>query len=48
MGNLNSMGLKSAVLDTQSLIELYYNVYNPGIAEQQVLSDVNKLQVEET
>jgi len=47
-GNLNSMGLKSAVLDTQSLIELYYDVYNPGIAEQQQLTEVNKLNVETT
>ncbi len=47
-GNLNSMGLKSVILDTQSLIELYYNVYNPGIAEQQVLVDVNKLNVDNT
>jgi len=46
VGNLNSMGLKSVVLDTQSLIELYYNVYNPGIAEQEVLTDVNKLNIE--
>jgi len=45
-GNLNSMGLKSIRLDTQSLIELYYNVYNPGIAEQQRLADLDKLRVE--
>ncbi|MFZ5365223.1 MAG: hypothetical protein ACOZBH_03440 [Patescibacteria group bacterium] len=45
-GNLNSMGLKSAQLDTQGLIELYYNVYNPGMAEQQQLSDVEKLRLE--
>jgi len=47
-GNLNTMGLKSVLLDTQSLIELYYDVYNPGIAEQQRLADVDKLNIEES
>lgn len=45
-GNLNSMGLKSVRMDTQSLIELYYNVFNPKISEQQQLTDVNKLRIE--
>lgn len=46
-GGLKSMGLDSAVLDTQSLIELYYNVYNPDLSETQKLVDVGKIQVEE-
>ncbi|MDD5110686.1 MAG: hypothetical protein PHI63_05760 [Patescibacteria group bacterium] len=43
---LGSIGLKSALLDTQSLIELYYNTYNPGLSERQKLADLNQLQVE--
>ncbi len=44
---LSSMGIKTAVLDTQSLIELYYNMYNPQTAEQEKMADLNKLRVEE-
>lgn len=45
-GGLASMGLQTALLDTQGLIELYYSVYNPDVAESQKMADVNKLQVE--
>ncbi len=44
--NLNSMGLQSVLLDTQSLIELYYEVYNPVISQNQKLGDINKLRIE--
>ncbi len=47
-GQLNSMGLSSARLDTQSLIELYYDVYNPDLFETERFADVNQIQVEET
>ncbi len=43
MSNLASIGLTSVKLDTQSLIELYYNTYNIDVYEQQKLVDVNKL-----
>lgn len=43
MSNLASIGLTSVKLDTQSLIELYYNTYNLDVYEQQKLVDVNKL-----
>ena len=43
---LNSMSLKSVVLDTQSLIELYYNTYNPDIADKEKLVEINKLRIE--
>jgi len=46
-GQLNSMGLESARLDTESLIELYYNVYNPDVFAAEGLSDINKIQFEE-
>lgn len=43
---LSASGLKAAVLDTQSLIELYYNTYNPETAATEKLAEVRKLQVE--
>lgn len=46
MMGLSGMSLQAVMLDTQSLIELYYNVYNPLISSNQKLSDVNKLTIE--
>lgn len=46
IGNLNSLGLQAVRLDTQTLIELYYSVYNPDVAETQKLTDVGKIQVD--
>lgn len=46
-GGLTGMGLKSVVLDTQSLIELYYTVYNPDIYDTEKLADINKIRLEE-
>lgn len=43
---LNSMGVSNAMLDTQSLIELYYNSYNPLEAETQKLQPIEKLRIE--
>lgn len=43
---LSSVGLKAVPLDTQSLIELYYNTYNPETSAQEKLTDVSKLNVE--
>lgn len=44
---LSSMTLKAVVLDTQSLIELYYNTYNPDVYNMEKLADINKIQVEQ-
>lgn len=44
---LASMSLKSVLLDTQGLVELYYNTYNPDVFNTEKLVDINKLQVEE-
>lgn len=44
---LASMSLKAVILDTQSLIELYYNTYNPDVYNEEKLVEINKLQVEE-
>lgn len=43
---LSSIGLKAVPLDTQSLIELYYNTYNPETASQEKLVEVDKLHLE--
>lgn len=45
-GGLESMGLSVAQLDTQGLIELYYNSYNPEVGETQPLEEIGRLHVE--
>ena len=45
-GELNSMSLSSARLDTQGLIELYYNAYNPDVFEEQKLANLQEIHVE--
>ncbi|MBT5807742.1 TraC family protein [Candidatus Uhrbacteria bacterium] len=47
MGQLNSMGLSSVRLDTQGLIEMYYNVYNPDLHETEKLHNINDVRFEE-
>lgn len=44
--SLGSMSVQGVMLDTQSLIELYYNCYNPETSETQRLTDLNAIQVE--
>ncbi|MDX9892789.1 MAG: hypothetical protein RB292_00030 [Patescibacteria group bacterium] len=46
VGGLASMSLKSVVLDTQSLIELYYNTYNLDVYNKQKMVELNKLRIE--
>jgi hypothetical protein len=48
IGQLGSMGLTSARLDTQGLIEMYYNIYNPDLQETEKLPDINKVQFEDS
>ncbi len=47
ISGLSSMGIKASPLDTQSLIELFYNIYNPSEAKNQKLIDLKKLRIEE-
>jgi hypothetical protein len=47
MSGLASMSVKSVVLDTQSLIELYYNTYNPDIYNKEKMVEVEKIRAEE-
>ena len=44
---LNSMGVLSITLDTQSLIELYYNTYNPAVSQNQPMVDISKIELED-
>ena len=44
--SLKGMGLDTAVLDTQGLIELYYNVYNPKTSLNQKMRDITQLEIE--
>ncbi len=46
-GQLESMGLTVVRLDTQGLIELYYDVYNPDIFGRQPLQDLEKIHHED-
>jgi hypothetical protein len=47
ISGLSSMGIKSIRLDTQSLIELFYNCYNFEVAQREKLEILNKLKVED-
>jgi len=42
-GELGSMGLTSVRLDTQALIQLYYEVYNPDLFDTERLTDMNQI-----
>jgi type IV secretory pathway VirB4 component len=46
IAGLQGMSLSAAMLDTQSLIELYYTVYNPELFETQRMTEIGKLQIE--
>ncbi len=46
ISGLASMSIKGIRLDTQGLIELYYNSYNPELVETQPLKEFDKLQLE--
>lgn len=46
ISGLGSIGLNAVELDTQSLIELYYNSYNPVTSANEKLVDVNSLRIE--
>ena len=46
ISGLSSMSLSAVQLDTQSLIEMYYTVYNPELFEHERLANLNELQIE--
>jgi hypothetical protein len=45
ISGLASMGISAVELDTQSLIELFYNIYNPSTSSNQKLVDVGQLRM---
>lgn len=47
VSGLASMSLRASILDTQSLIELYYNTYNPSVSRREKITDIKKLKLEE-
>lgn len=47
ISGLSSIGLNCVQLDTQSLIELYYNTYNPSTSANQKMTDINQLRIAE-
>jgi hypothetical protein len=48
MSGLQSINLHIQPLDTQALIEVYYNTFNPVTKQQQRVADVNKLNIDWT
>lgn len=46
ISGLEGMSLKAVPLDTQSLIEIYYNSYNPDTFENQKIVDIEKINLE--
>lgn len=47
ISGLMSMGLNAVMLDTQGLIELLYNTYNPETSANEKLVDTNRLRIAE-
>lgn len=43
---LSSMNLQSVILDTASLVELYYNSYNPSIYKNEKLNDIANVKID--
>ena len=43
---LSALGLKAVPLDTQGLIELFYNTYNPQTAEMEKMTSTDQLSIE--
>jgi len=46
ISSLSAIGLNVVELDTQGLIELFYNTYNPATAGNEKMSDINNLRLE--
>lgn len=46
ISGLSSMSLNAVQMDTQSLIELFYTVYNPDVFDLQRLANLGELQID--
>ncbi len=47
MSALSSIGLKATRMDTQSIIELFYNTYNPDTFSQERMTEIKNLRMKE-
>jgi hypothetical protein len=47
ISGLGSASLKTVQLDTQGLIELYYNTYNPVTSENEKMTEIKNIQITE-
>lgn len=47
MSALSSIGLKATRMDTQSIIELFYNTYNPNTFSQERMTEIKNLRMKE-
>jgi hypothetical protein len=45
---LGSIGLNAVEIDTQGLIELFYNTYNPSTSQNEKMVDINKIRTGES
>ena len=45
ISGLSGMGIKAVPLDTQSLIQIFYNIYNPAESEMQKLTKIKDLRI---
>jgi len=43
ISSLNSMGLRAVQLNTRELIEFFYNVYNPEVAQSEKLTNLDQM-----
>ncbi len=46
ISSLSSMGINASPLDTQSLIETFYNIYNPAEAENQGPGELKNIRID--
>jgi len=44
-GGLTGLGIKNAMLNTQEIIELFYNLYNPDISGKSNIAQLNNLSI---
>ena len=46
VGGLSGMGIRSAMLNTQEVVEVLYSWYNPEVSQTEVLGDLEALRIE--
>ncbi len=43
--SLKSLGAKSAMLKTQEVVELFYNIYNPDLSDREKIADMSDISI---